>query len=108
MRLDRARFFLARVNTAQIRVHGSTDTADFLLALQIEWAEALHQYETIGVAVKKGHKDTQAELATLYKLRVLAETAAERAALSALIAESFAALGHPLDPDAQQTLPLGQ
>lgn len=108
IRLDRSRMFLARINTNQMRAQGNVDAADLLLALQIEWAEALHQYETNGVAIKKGHKDTQAELATLYKLRVLAETPAERASLSALIAEAFAALGHPIDADAQQSLPLGQ
>lgn len=108
LRLDRARIFLARVNTSHMKAKGNVAAAEELLALQIEWADALNAYETNGVAVKKGQKDTQAELATLYKLRVLAETPAERLALSALIAESFAALGHPLDADSQQSLPLGQ
>lgn len=108
VRLDRSRMFVARISTDRMRANGNDEAADFVLKLQIEWAEALHQYETNGVAIKKGHKDTQAELATLYKLRVLAETPAERQSLSALIAEAFAALGHPLDADSQQSLPLGQ
>lgn len=106
IRLDRSRMFLARVNTNQMRVQGNGDAADFLLALQIEWAEALHSYETNGVAWKKGHKEGLAELMGLYKLRSLAESASEKANFTTLIRDSFETLGYPLPADPQQSLPL--
>ena len=104
IRLDRARMFLARINTAHMKAKGNVDAADALLALQIEWAEALHAYETDGVAVKKGHREARAELIGLLKARGTPPTPVERMALSALISETFASLGQPLAEDAQLKL----
>ncbi|WP_201556260.1 hypothetical protein [Psychrobacter sp. 72-O-c] len=52
MRLDRVHMYLARVNTSRIRANGNIDSADYLLSLQTEWAQALHDYETHGIAIK--------------------------------------------------------
>lgn len=52
MRLDRVHMYLARVNTSRIRANGNTGSADYLLSLQTEWAQALHNYETHGIAIK--------------------------------------------------------
>lgn len=52
MRLDRVQMYLARVNTSRIRANGNEDAADYLLSLQTEWAQALHSYETHGIAIK--------------------------------------------------------
>lgn len=52
MRLDRVQMYLARVNTSRIRANGNEDAADYLLSLQTEWAKALHDYETHGIAIK--------------------------------------------------------
>ena len=57
IRLDRVIMFLARVNTSKIRSAGNEQVADYLLSLQQEWADALHQYESYGVAVKRANKD---------------------------------------------------
>lgn len=54
--LDRAQMFLARINTAQVRVQGCVEKAEALLQLQIEWAKALHDYETKGIAIKPDTK----------------------------------------------------
>ncbi|MBK9440741.1 MAG: hypothetical protein IPN53_05240 [Comamonadaceae bacterium] len=102
IRLDRSRMFLARVNTNQMRVQGNGDAADFLLTLQIEWAEALHSYETNGIAVKKGRREDLGDLGLLYKLRGMAETPEERAALARQIADHHKEMGYPLTPDRQQ------
>ena len=57
LRLDRVHMYLARVNTSILRAKGKADAADWLLAMQKEWAGALYQYEMHGIAVKAGqHK----------------------------------------------------
>lgn len=52
IRLDRSRMYLARIDTSRMRSHGKTEAATNLLNLQIEWAQALDQYENNGVAYK--------------------------------------------------------
>jgi hypothetical protein len=104
VRLDRGRIFLARANTTHMRSVGKESAASELLKLQIEWAEALHSYETNGYAIKKGHKDGLTELLNLYKVRNLAESPAEKIALSDLIGDKFEELGYPLPADPQQPL----
>jgi hypothetical protein len=106
IRLDRARMFLARVNTAQMRVQGNANAADALLALQTEWASALHSYETNGVAVKKAGREARADLQGLFKTRALSESPQEKRAITRLIAEAFAELGQPLEDDPQADLDL--
>lgn len=105
IRLDRARMFLARINTAHMKAKGNVDAADALLTLQIEWAEALHAYETTGVAVKKGHREGLSTLMGLIKVRTATTSPAERVALTALIANTFDDLGQPLPAQPQQELP---
>jgi hypothetical protein len=104
IQLDRARMFLARINTARMRSHGNVGAAQTLLSLQIEWAEALHAYETTGVAVKKGHREDLGTLMGLIKTRGDGASPTERAALTALIAQTFAELGQPLPADPQSDL----
>ena len=65
IRLDRVHMFLARVNTAKVRSAGNEQVADYLLALQQEWADALHSYETYGVAVKNTLFDNTKQLKML-------------------------------------------
>lgn len=102
IRLDRSRIFLARVSTSQMRAQGNVVAAETLLALQIEWAEALHSYETNGIAVKKGRREDLGDLGLLYKLRGMAKTPEERAALARQIADHHKEMGYPLTPDRQQ------
>jgi hypothetical protein len=71
--------YLARINTARMKAQGNADGAEMLLTLQIEWAEALHAYETTGMAVKKGHREGLSTLMGLIKAR----TATRPARLSA-------------------------
>lgn len=104
IQLDRARMYLARINTARMKAHGNVDAAEMLLALQIEWAEALHAYESNGLAIKKGHKEARAELIGLIKARGTAPTPAEREALTTLIRDTFADLGVTLPADPQLSL----
>ena len=103
IRLDRARMFLARISTRQMKAQGNGEAADRLLALQIEWAKVLHDYETRGYAAKPG---ALRDLVGLMKARATTNHAGERAALTALIAEACAALGQPLPAAPQGELPV--
>lgn len=108
LRLDRARMYLARINTDRMRSHGNASGADHLLALQIEWAEALHAYETHGVAIKAGRAGAVRELHQLARTRMLVTDPRERRALTALLHAELRALGLPVDSfdDPQGQLPL--
>lgn len=104
IRLDRARMFLARINTARMRSNDNAVVADRLLAMQVEWAKVLHDYETHGYAAKPGvHRDRIG----LIKARAATTHAGERAALTQMIADTCAAIGYPLPADPQQPLPIG-
>jgi hypothetical protein len=65
IRLDRVHMYLARVNTSKLRVHGNIKSANYLLNLQHEWADALHDYETHGIAVNKSVFDNTKQLKVL-------------------------------------------
>lgn len=105
IRLDRAHMFLARVNTSRVRSNGNVDAANYLLDLQVEWAEALHSYQLHGVAVKEGSMAERKSLGDLMKNRVLAGPR-EKPAFDRMIAASLNDLGYPIEEDAQQQLPL--
>ncbi len=94
IKLDRARMYLARVNTNQMRVQGNETGADKLLALQIEWAKVLHDYETQGYALKADRKSSISELLNLIKIRDKASPQ-EKKWISVLISEQARALGIP-------------
>ena len=107
IRLDRARMYLARINTDRMAANGNEDAADVLLTLQIEWAEALHAYETNGVARKKSVKDDQAVLMQLMKTRELAN-AVEKPVFTAMIRQQMQEMGFAVEPDPQGSLDLAR
>lgn len=97
IRLDRARMYLARINTKHMRAQGNVDAADNLLNLQVEWAEALHAYETKGIALKESRKEeirqSYLRLKTLLASRKDAGDVKEKQAITSLINEELEALG---------------
>lgn len=52
IRVDRVTSFLNSLNVSNIRAMGNHSSADWLETKHEEWDDALHQYETNGVAVK--------------------------------------------------------
>lgn len=100
-RLDRARMFLARINASQMKAQGNLVAAEALLALQIEWAEVLHDYETKGIAIKKGQDNPLNNLTKLMKLRSQAHKGPEQHILTQLIHQQLADMGYPVssEPD---------
>lgn len=104
IRLDRARMYLARINTRNMKAKGNVEAAEALLQLQIEWAEALHRYETDGVAYKKAEKEERNQLISLLKARQQPPTQGERKAITRMIRDTCRELGYPVEPDPQGEL----
>lgn len=104
--LEAGETYLMCTNTNQIRAHGSSTTADYLLKLQKEWRKVLHDYETLGVAYNRKVLDQKKDLKALLNASKLAVNPQEKTAISQMIADEFSALGYPLEPDAQIELPL--
>lgn len=73
IRFDRVHLYLARVNTTRLRVNGNIDSADYLLKLQHEWADVLHNYETHGIAINKSKLEHTKYIKSLYDLYRVAE-----------------------------------
>lgn len=59
--LSRVAAFLMSISPDSVRASGNETGADFLIEKLNEWADALHDYETFGVAIK-GQKNTEAQL----------------------------------------------
>lgn len=106
VRLDRSRIYVARINTRLMASKGQTEAAEALLQLQIEWAEALHRYETDGVAYKKAEKEERNQLIALLKARQQQPTQNERQAITRMIRDTFSDLGYPVEKDPQGELDL--
>src|SRR5699024_4526860 len=104
VRLDRVTAFLNTLNPQMIASLGNQAAADWLKAKHSEWDDALHAYETGGVAYKKDANNRN-DLIRLLKARNKDLTPGQRAALDAAIADAFAEIGHPIE-EPQQALPL--
>jgi len=110
LRLDRSRMYLARISTDRMRANGNETGADQVLALQVEWADVLHRYETHGIAAKAGRNNAVRDLYQIVKTRALMIDARERKAITHLLHQELREAGLPIDTfdDAQQELPLSQ
>ncbi len=67
IRFDRVIMFMTKVNTGKMRSAGNIDGADYLLELQQEWADALHSYETQGIAIKDAETKRLESLFNMYR-----------------------------------------
>jgi len=103
IRLNRVAIYLCRINIRHMRAQGNGTAADRLVVKIKEWADALHDYETKGAAVKKS---TLHDLLALGKMRNSTRCAAERASLTTLIHQIYEEMGVPVAPSGQSELPL--
>jgi len=62
IRLDRVAAYLMSLSPAKIRAAGNESGAAFLQAKLVEWADALHDYETFGSAHNPRHADARLAL----------------------------------------------
>jgi hypothetical protein len=104
--LSRVAAFLMSINSDKVRSHGNTAAADFLEQKIEEWADALHDYEEMGVAVNLNHARAQemlrkqrASFAQMIAVKNRATAPNDRQALSHLLHQMAHELDVPYQPD---------
>jgi hypothetical protein len=64
--VSRVAAYLMTISPERVRANGNESGANYLEAKLNEWADALHDYEELGIAVKKNnHSSAQLELARI-------------------------------------------
>lgn len=104
--LSRVAAFLMTINPERVQANGNEAGAEFLIAKLNEWADALHDYEELGVAVNKHHLGAaQLELARinsftrLISIKNRTESKADRQGITSLQAVLAAQIGIPFQAD---------
>lgn len=104
--VSRVAAFLMSINPELVRARGNKDGAKFLEEKQEEWADALHDYEEIGVAVNLNHIKSQEMLrkqrAAFFQaigVQNKTENPAARKAIAAVAQQMAAELGVQYQPD---------
>lgn len=104
--LSRVAAYLMSINPERVQASGNTDGARYLIEKQDEWADALHDYEEMGVAVNLNHVKTQDalrkqrhSLAHMIGIKSKTADAVDRKTLTALITVMAAELGVAHQPD---------
>jgi len=109
IRVNRVEAFLFGINPKRVQVNGNPNAAQWLMDLQHEWANALHAYETHGIAMKAGRSSALEELLRMTKLRNQLNDPKDRRYVDQLIHEGLHTLGQPADSlnhEKQSALPL--
>lgn len=104
--VKRVAAFLMSISPEMVRAKGNTDGAKFLEEKQEEWADALHDYEEIGVAVNTNHIKQQEQTRKLRTAFFQAmgvqnktENPAARKAIGQVVQQMAAELGVAYQPD---------
>lgn len=103
IRLRRVQMYIARISIGHIRAKGNMSSAEYLLALQEEWAEALHEYETNGFAVKTSHAKFESgkvrDFLAVCKEKRMTSEHNDRKVLHSLMKDMAQKIGHPYQSD---------
>ena len=101
--LSRVAAFLSGVSPERVQAAGNLDGADYLIAKQEEWADALHDYEELGVAINLNHHRVQgAKVNALIRavaLRGKTENQTDRTLMGHLVARLASDIGLPYQPE---------
>ncbi|WP_290906271.1 hypothetical protein [Aquabacterium sp.] len=106
IRLDRVAAFLMSINPDKVHAAGNVDGAKFLAEKHEEWADAVHDYEELGIAVNLNHARAQeamrkqrAAFAQMIGVRNKTENKADRDAIGAVVKQMAGELGVSYQPD---------
>lgn len=104
--LSRVASFLMSINPEKVRAAGNINGADFLEAKITEWADALHDYEELGLAVNLNHIKTQealrkqrASFAHMIGIKNKTACMEDRQALGQVVKQMAQELGIPYQTD---------
>jgi hypothetical protein len=101
--LRRVYMFLARISVANIKAKGNMSAAEYMLGLQEEWADALHDYETDGIAVKASHIKFESskvrDFLAVCKEKRSTDDAGDRKVLHSLMKDLAEKIGYPYQSD---------
>lgn len=81
------------INPERVRANGNITGADFLQQKIEEWANALHDYESLGVAFKDKTKSAHNELMQIMKMRQMA-IGQEKQVFSQMLQSKLLELGY--------------
>ena len=101
--LSRVAAYLMTLNPEKIKAAGNFDGARYLIEKQQEWADALHDYEELGVAINLNHHRVQgAKVNALIRavaLRGKTENQTDRTLMGHLVARLASDIGLPYQPE---------
>lgn len=104
--VSRVAAFLMSINPDRVRANGNESGADFLEEKIEEWADALHDYEELGVAINLNHVKAQevlrkqrASFAQMIGVKNRTAALSDRQALSHVIGQMADELDVPYQPD---------
>ena len=108
--LSRVAAFIMSINPDRVRANGNVDAADFLEEKLKEWADALHDYEKLGVAFNMAHSRNQEaagrqfmRVAKLLKIKSQLPELSERRLMDSMITKAADGLGIAYQPDLLDT-----
>lgn len=98
IRIDRIASYFMTINPERVRANGNITGANFLQQKIEEWADALHDYESLGVAFKDKNKHINNELMQIMRMRQMA-IGQEKQVFSKMLQSKLAELGYQADED---------
>lgn len=106
IKVSRVAAFLLGLDPDRIRAHGNITGAEFLEQKLAEWADALHDYEELGIAINLNHARSQeflgkqrSRFAQMIGIKNKTPDLADRKALGHVVGQMATELGIPYQPD---------
>ena len=106
LKLDRVAYYLMTISPDRVRANGNISGADYLEAKISEWADALHEYEEVGVAFNLNHARMQDArlksdkfIAQIIAIKNKTEPVQDRKLLEQMIQKRATETGYPYQPD---------
>lgn len=104
--LSRVASYMMSLNPEQVRAQGNAEGADFLEKKLTEWADAVHEYELLGVAYNANHAKSQEALrkqrmtfVQMVSVKNKTENMKDRWAVSHIMKKMADEMGIPYQPD---------
>lgn len=96
--------YIARISIGHVRgTGGNQSSAEYLLSLHEEWADALYDYETNGIAIKASFAKYESgrlkDFLAVCKEKRSTDDRADRKVLHSVMKDMATKIGHPYQSD---------